>query len=82
MVSTPFALMRVDVLHDRGHVHLVAGAGEGARHREQRDLLALEDLVGGLPRRPFGGHDAELGAGQAVADLDGMMLVLSLLVGF
>src|SRR5204863_2499432 len=29
-------------------MHFVAGAGVGARHREQRDLLALEDIVRGF----------------------------------
>ncbi len=61
----------VGVELDRGHMHLVTGIGEGARHREQRDLLALEQLVGGLPRRPLRRHHAELGLGHSIADLDG-----------
>src|SRR5712691_2407373 len=70
----------VGVLHDRRHMHLVAGAGEGARDREQRDLLALENLVGGFPRRPVRRHHAKFRLGQSIADLDGHGLILSLTV--
>src|SRR5207302_6993196 len=46
-------LERVGVEKNAWQMHLVAGAGVGAGHREQRDLLALEDFVGGLDLRTF-----------------------------
>jgi len=61
-------------------VHLVAGAGEGAGHREQRNLLALEDVVGGLPSRPLGRHHAKLRLGQSIANFDGHDFILSFTV--
>src|ERR1700687_2984240 len=51
-------------------MHLVAGAGVGAGHREQCDLLALEDIVGGLDLEAFPRHHAKLGLGQLVANFD------------
>jgi len=65
------------VLHGIGveenarHVHLVAGAGVGTGDREQRDLPALEDVIGGFDLDAVRGHDAEFGVGQVVADLNG-----------
>ncbi len=38
----------VGVVEEARHVQVVAGRREGAGHGEQRDLLALEDFVGGL----------------------------------
>ena len=64
-------LERIHVLHDGGHVHLVTGAGEGTRHREQGDLLALEYVVGGLPRRTLGRHHTKFGLWHSIANLDG-----------
>src|SRR5258708_22563704 len=52
-------------------MRLVAGAGIGAGHREQRDLLALEDVVGGLDLRTFRRHHAKFCFRQLVANLDG-----------
>jgi len=59
------------VVEEARDVQIIAGRREGAGHREQRDLLALEDIVGGLPGRTLRRHDAKLGCGEAVADLDG-----------
>ena len=64
-------LQLVVVLHEAGHVLLVAGRRIGAGHREQRDLLAAEHLgrlgrLGGAVRP----HGHECCIGQAVADLD------------
>src|SRR5665647_1240623 len=52
-------------------MHLVASAGVGAGHREQRDLLALEDIVGGLDLRTFRRHHAKFCFRQLVANFDG-----------
>src|SRR5215475_14029477 len=65
------ALDGIGILHDRRHVHLVAGAGVGARHGEQRHFLALEHVVRGFPGGPIRTHDAEFGFRQTIADLDG-----------
>src|SRR6266404_3089691 len=53
-------LDRGGVLHEAGQMVLVAGRREGAGDGEQHDLLALEDLVGGLPARTLGRHHSEL----------------------
>ena len=63
-------LERVGVLNDRGNMHLVAGAGEGAGHREQRDFLAFEDVVGSLPRRSLRRHHAKFRLRHSIADFD------------
>ena len=36
-----------------------------------KDESQIEHFVGGLPSGAFGTHDAELGFGQTIADLDG-----------
>src|ERR1700721_2081613 len=51
-------------------MNLVAGAGLGAGHGEQRDLLALEDIVSGLDLDAIRRHHAKLGLGQFVANFD------------
>src|SRR5882724_3853454 len=61
----------VGVEKDARQMHLVAGAGIGAGHREQRDLLALEDLVGGLDLQTVRRHHAKFCLGQLVANFDG-----------
>jgi hypothetical protein len=47
------------------------GRGEGARQREQRHLLAAEEVLGGHRLGPLGGGQGERDAGQLVADFDG-----------
>ena len=46
-------LERRDVVEEARHVHVRAGRCEGAGHGEQRDLLALENIVGGFRLRAF-----------------------------
>jgi hypothetical protein len=60
----------IGVEEDARQMHLVAGAGIGAGHREQRDFLALENIVGGFDLRTFRRHHAKLGFRQLVANLD------------
>ena len=60
----------VGVLDEAGHVILVAGRREGAGHREQYHLLALENVVTCLRRRPVRRHGIEGCGGHAVADAD------------
>ena len=54
---------------------LRAGRGEGARHREQRHLLAAEQLVAGDVLGAFRGHVFECCRGDLVANLDGHRIV-------
>src|SRR5665811_2267770 len=58
----------VGVEENARQMHLVTGAGVGAGHREQRHLLALENIVGGLDLRTFRRHNAKFGLGQLVDD--------------
>jgi hypothetical protein len=45
-------------------MHLVAGAGVSARDGEQRDLLALEDIVSGLACGPSAVMTRNLASGN------------------
>jgi hypothetical protein len=56
----------------------MAGRREGARHREQHHLLALEQIIRGFRFWPIGGHHHETAAGYAVANLNRHDPVLSL----
>src|SRR5262249_40639041 len=66
----PLGLDGVDVVQKTWNVQVIARRREGAWHREQRHLSALENLISGLPDGTFGAHDAEFGIRQALADLD------------
>src|SRR5438105_4347869 len=50
---------------------IAAGDLDLAGRRLEIDLLALEDVVGGLDLRTFGRHHAKFCFGQLVANLDG-----------
>jgi hypothetical protein len=70
-MTNAFVLDGIGVEENARQMQLVAGAGIGAGHRKQRDLFALENIVGGFDLRAFRGHHAKFGIGQLVANLDG-----------
>jgi len=63
-------LQLVDARNEPRHMLLLAGRREGARDREQRNLLAGEDLARRTLCGALGRHYHEARIGKPVSDLD------------
>src|ERR1700722_11692038 len=72
----PLGLERGGLVDIAGQVALRTGRGEGAGHREERHLLAAEQLVGADFLGAFGAENPERARGDFVANLDGHLWFL------